>query len=189
MPIYKGGTKIKELYIGGTKIKELYKGSTKVFSNRLPVGTVIFESDVNGTYTVAIPETRNYAIKLVGGGAAGGGLYIAGTGAYVYGTTQIQKGSYTVVVGKRGEGGSSTTPKAGGNTTAFSQTAKGGPSTTTEKAGYTVTLPGLVGVLGNAGRSASAGTIDSPYPPYGRASNFSSRDQKNTDGYISIVTA
>lgn len=188
MPLYKGGSKIKELYIGGRKIKELYKGSTKVFSSGLPVGTVIFASSTPGTYTVTIPETRNYDLKLVGGG--GTGLYypfwtvVLGSGAYIYGKTRLQAGTYTIVVGSKGNGEMTD----GGSSSAFGQIANGGNKDGLA-AQYTITLAGLNGMVGNLGGN-DANSGQSLYNGYGRGGCTTNAQQPHsTDGYISIVTA
>lgn len=122
MPLYKGGSKIKNLYIGGRKIKELYKGGTKVFSSGLPIGTVIFESSTPGNYTVTLPESRNYNIICVGGG--GGAASVStyrvnssnqqtavavaggGSGGYSQSTVSLMAGTHSIQVGGGGAGAS-----------------------------------------------------------------------------------
>lgn len=162
----------------GSGMTSLYK----VFA-----ASVIFESSTPGTYEITIPKTGNYDIKLVGGGGTGVNPFVAmsdfiyGSGAYVYGITELQAGTYTVTVGAKGP----SNDTAGSNTVAFEQVAGGGPYNITDQATYTVSLPGLSGILGNKGGIAQGG--ESLYDGYGRGGARIGRTPAATDGYIKIA--
>lgn len=135
MPAFIGSTKVKDFYIGSVKLKELYCGSIKIWSGKLPVGTVVFESSTAGTYSIDIDRDQDFRIIAVGGGSGGTynldnsgdhmekqGSASGGSGAYLEFVKTLQKGSYTVTVGAGGaknggfHDGSSFPSGAGGDT-------------------------------------------------------------------------
>ena len=143
MPVYNGNVKQKDLYVGGVKIKEAYYGDIKVYSAGYPAGTVLFDSSTAGTYTVTLKYTQNYKLWLVGGGSpnvkktwcAGGACEDTwaggGSGAMIYGTAKLNKGTYTIVIG-----GSNA------NSTFYNQIAGHGVQGTTWATGANPGTPG-----------------------------------------------
>lgn len=196
MPAFIGSTKIKEFYIGSTKLKELYCGSTKIWSGKIPAGTVIFESSTTGTYTVELSKSQNYEVLMVGGGSGAAQRFIqpygsvgGGSGAFISGTTFIEKGTYTVVVGAGGYGGDMS--GAGEATTFIGQSAGGGTAGIVgerwpgQGGSYTVTLEGLTGINGNSGSDNGHGGA-SRYEGHGAGGWY--RDP-GEPGYIKITAA
>lgn len=178
MPIYKGSVKQKDIYIGSTKIGKVYKGSTLVYQNRLPSGIILFESGTPGTYTINVEANCTIHIDMCGAGGAG---YLptltksktGGSGGYIYGNTELTKGTYTVVVGAANGGASSF----------IENIAYGGSSASKDSDGAggitTVISSGLVGSNGVKGSTAS------------RILSYGGGGRKNDNGqngYCKIVT-
>ena len=192
MAIYKGNQKQNKVYKGGTKIGKIYKGSTLIYSSSLPSGIIIFESATPGTYTVNITSSQNYYIELVGSGASGqtkAGFskkrYGGGSGAYVYGTQYLAKGTYTVVIGA---GKDVNTNTNGENTTFNNNIAGGGKNSDSSYAGgtYSTTLNGRNGNTG--GQNVTANSVyNNSSSGYG-AGGYSN-SSGSISGYAKIVTA
>lgn len=192
MTVYSGNRKIGEIYIGSKKIESIYKGNILVYSSKLPTGTVIFNNSTAGIYTVMIPVSQNYYIEIVGAGASGrktGILsrkkYGGGSGAYIYGTQYIAKGSYTVEIGAGQSAGSNTN---GGNSSFNGNVAGGGKGSGSSYTGgtYTTSLNGKNGNTG--GQSVTANSVyDNTSTGYG-AGGFSNTSGSKA-GYVKIVAA
>ena len=188
--IYKGNQKIEDIYIGNTKIESVYKGSTQVYSSKLPAGQIIFESSTAGTYTIIIPKTQTYHIDLVGGGGGGFRETISskrtgGSSAYIYGDVVIEKGTYTLVIGSGGRGGSfSGSSATNGTDSSFlgNISGKGYAAENNNGAGGTASVvsSGLIGQNGKSG--STAGWING----YGGGGYGESNGRS---GYCKIVTA
>ena len=183
-------------------------------STVIPANTVIFESSGAGTYNVNITKNGIYQIWMVGGGAGGAQHYKywhfvtgqteivyqgagGGSGAYITGTIELTKGTYSVTVGAGGSGmysSGTSTGGAGGNTTAFGQTAGGGSSHGWSTAGpggtYTKnkgTLTGTNGKEGDYGFNGVAGGA-SLYGGYGKGGDTQKKSASNGgNGYIKIT--
>tara|TARA_R110002153_G_scaffold48408_1_gene136530 strand:- start:15 stop:1346 length:1332 start_codon:yes stop_codon:yes gene_type:complete len=105
-----------------------------------------------------VPATFSTSVDtlLVAGGGAGGNWHAGGGGAggmFTY-THTPSAGTYAIVVGAGGPGGTTSVGSSGGNTTAFSQTAIGGG----RGGNYNVTTP----ASGGSGAGGNA-TSDSSY--------------------------
>lgn len=176
--IYKGNVKQKDIYIGSTKIGKVYKGSTLVYQSRLPSGIILFESGTPGTYTINVSADCTIRLDMCGAGGAGEDAtfwtYTGGSGGYIYGNTELTKGTYTVVVGAANGGASSF----------IENIAYGGSSASTNSDGAggitTVISSGLVGSNGVTGSTASR------ILSYGGGGYKSANGQ---NGYCKIVTA
>lgn len=91
-------------------------------NNKVPSGTVLFDKNTAGTYTVTIPMTQVYDVIMVGAGGGGdkGAIYKSygggGSGAAFVGKIQLTAGSLKVIVGKGGTNGfyGGTLPTNGG---------------------------------------------------------------------------
>lgn len=117
-----------------------------------------FESGTPGTYEVAIEENARIHIDICGGG---GNSYKAttktcagGSGAYIYGDTDIEKGNYNIVVGGKSQSSSFNGNIAGGGNNASSDSYN---ITCNIGAGGTATVisSGLTGSNGVNGSSTS----------------------------------
>ncbi len=153
----------------GELIPQIYYGNKLVLNNN----GIVFEKHTKGTYTVRIPITGYYYIRLVGGGGGGaygvaqsvGSAHNGGSAGYIYGTTRITAGTYTVVIGGGGAGSGGAGAHYGtdgGNTSFASNVAKGGgganasyPGANGTGGGTTVKSSGLTGSSGTAGSTTS----------------------------------
>lgn len=167
--LYKGSTKIKDVYFGSTKIKEIYKGSTLLYSSSggggYPSGTVLFESATAGTHTLQVDFDCTIHLDLVGGGGGGMTVTRGGEGAYISGNMSLSAGSYTIIVGAKGNSDSN-----GGDSSFENNIAGGGKSNgnggtaTVVKAGLTgqngasQSTNGWINGYGAGGRARKAGT-------------------------------
>ena len=196
MTVYKGANKIDKVDIGSTKIGKIYKGSTLLYDSKIPAGTVIFESATAGTYTINITKSQNYYIELVGGG--GGGQQIVmmssiicggGSGAYVYGTMYLEKGSYTLNIGNAGTNGNNNVAATKGGDTSFNYQIAGGGSRGSSGAGgtYTTSLTGVSGNSGGESRNANS-VYDNSATGYG-AGGYGYTNRGAVAGYAKIVAA
>lgn len=177
--IYKGSEKQKDIYIGSTKIGKVYKGSTLVYQSKLPGGIVLFESGTPGTYTINVEANCTIHIDMCGAGGAGKDNVLTtsktgGSGGYIYGNTELTKGTYTIVVGAANGGASSF----------IGNIAYGGSSANKDSDGAggitTVISSGLVGSNGVTGSTASR------ILSYGGGGGWKSDNGQN--GYCKIVT-
>lgn len=156
------------------------------FKQSLP-SSVIFQSDVPGTYEVKIQEPGEYDIKLIGGGGAGYNLWglshrDGGSGAYIHGRIALSAGAYQIHIGKGGVG--SEFGKDGEDSVFLNNTAGGGIRGYNGGAGgeATVVSSGLTGE--NGIQQSTSGWINS----YGAGGN-SYGDLNGKNGYCEIIKA
>ena len=147
-----------------------------------------FTTTGSSTFTVSTGGTVYYAIVAGGGGGGWGFGGGAGGGGVVVGQTTLTAGTYTIVVGTGGAGGTSSNGYAGlngSNSTAFGFTAVGGGgggSNYTSGSIHNGLFGGSgggaasdgsnvdsygVGVAGQGWSGGSNGTSSSPYPAGG----------------------
>lgn len=117
-----------------------------------PEGIVVFESGNAGSYSITIEKNATIHLDMCGGGGNGYNpswfsLRTGGSGAYIYGDTDIEKGTYTVIVGANGGNSSFLDNIAGGGGHAGSSNGAGGIAT--------VVSSGLTGSNGSAGSTTS----------------------------------
>lgn len=174
--IYKGSVKQKDIYIGSTKIGKVYKGSTLEYQSKLPAGIILFESGTPGTYTINVEA--NCTIRLDMCGAGGNSTlnhpYNGGQGGYIYGETELEKGTYTIIVGAPNGGASSFNGNiayGGGNAGRHSGGVGGGCTVVSD------------GLIGSDGGTSSASRILS----YGGGGWYRDR-QDGQPGYCKIIT-
>lgn len=194
MPIYVGSQKIKDIYYGGVKIGKIYRGNTLVYTSlAFPIDTVIYESSTAGTSTVEL-EKGIYEVYCIGGGGGGhkGSILVqdaGGSGSGYIGQINVPKGSYQVVVGAGGLGGSESTTSGGTSQIGSLVIAYGGgggknargdggaiPTLNTTEVSRTLM------VAGNYGDDTYAGA--SVYNGYGAGGRPASN---GSSGYVKIV--
>lgn len=144
-----------------------------------PSGTVLFESGTPGTYTINVEANCTIRLDMCGAGGAGAEYYVrkyhGGSAGYIYGETELEKGTYTIIVGAANGGLSSFNENiayGGGNAT-----KNGGPG-----AGGTTSVVSL-GLTGSNGSFDSSVSRILSYGGGGYGKNSSGQH-----GYCKIVT-
>ena len=210
MALYKGSQRMGAVYYGSKKISKIYKGSQLLYAaDPYKPGVVILEKGVAGTYSFTLNTKRKVQVIMVGAG--GGGAYTTyagaftrqengGSGAMLQGTTTLNAGTYSVVVGAGGAGqridhgygnvAANANGVAGGATTALGKTAGGGGGAYAQS-GWGATN-GTAGAGGSAAASTGftatqggAGDTTGVYNGYG-AGGAGSGPNKGKDGYVLI---
>lgn len=224
MTLHIGDDNIVDIRKGDTKIAKVYHGSDLVWGY-IP-GQVLFESSTPGTYQLYVKCRCKLDIKIVGagGGATSWGAYYSngytwnasgggGSGAYIHGTKEVFAGTYTIVVGKGGNGYDRRGLISGWNyaedgtdSSAFGQVAGGGKGGSALNGGFggdggvaSTTLTGVNGEKGgNMGYVVGANAYPiqninggaSKYGGYGAGGYIANQSLDNYDGkngYVRIV--
>jgi len=181
---------------GGGKVDYSHHGYGQI---RFLCKDPIIERWAAGSEQITIPFTGKYTVILVGGGSGGtyGWTQVVGDckqgnqGGMISGTTIINAGTYTIVVGGAGGGAAGhgyQTSGAGGATSFNGNIARGGDAVTAfgdQRSGGTTTVvsSGLTGSNGaagnNTGKYGSSGA--------GGAASYLSYANAGTSGYIKIA--
>lgn len=164
-----------------------------------------YEYTTPGTYTLTVPKNTACKLILVGGGGGGSastsgfpGTWTAagGSAGMVTGSSTIDAGSYTIVVGEHGIGrtrsGGNQTGTDGGDSTAFGNIAGGGGGGKTYLSGYDGSAtPGAAGTTTTAaGFTGSNGVAGSTTSRYGTYGGGGAKGKNNgQDGYCKIELA
>lgn len=164
------------------------------YFKQIQSSSVIFQSDVPGTYLIQIHEPGEYDIKLIGGG--GGGFYWrrynftttanGGSSAYIHGRVILSAGEYQIHIGKGGEGSTHYGSFGiNGEDSIFLNNIAGGGEAALGTGGgpggeATVVSSGLTGENGIQG--STVGWINS----YGAGGNGSG-DVNGKNGYCEII--
>jgi hypothetical protein len=115
-------------------------------------------------YTRVFPKNTVCDILIVGGGGGGGSGMGGGGGGgqLIYATNvNIPIGTYNILVGKGGAGGTTNNGVNGNNSTAFGATANGGGGGGGVGSWSTASAAGLAGGSGGGGGANSASTLQS----------------------------
>lgn len=165
----------------------------------------IYEYTTPGTYTLTVPKNTACKLILVGGGGGGSastsgfpGTWTAagGSAGMVTGSSTIDAGIYTIVVGEHGIGrtrsGGNQTGTDGGNSTVFGNIAGGGGGGKTYLGGMSgSSTPGAAGTAtattGFTGTNGVAGSTTSRYGTYGGGG--AKGKNNGQDGYCKIELA
>lgn len=164
-----------------------------------------YEYTTPGTYTLTVPKNTACKLILVGGGGGGSastsgfpGTWTAagGSAGMVTGSSTIDAGIYTIVVGEHGIGrtrsGGNQTGTDGGDSTAFGNIAGGGGGGKTYLSATSgSSTPGVAGTAttttGFTGTNGVAGSTTSRYGTYGGGGAAGANNGQ--DGYCKIELA
>lgn len=197
MTLNVGSDKIVEIRKGGQKIAKVYKGSTLVFG--YPAGKVLFESGTPNTYTLNIKFNCKIQVWMVGAGSGGcwgiteqyGDTKKGNQGAYISGTTSIEAGTYTIVVGKGGNGASGVYIQTSGSGTAssFAGNIAGGATGNTAFGAWGVGGTATIASSGLTGSNGATGNTTDRYLTYGGGGDakYITYAYAGHDGYVKIV--